>query len=499
MILPTGIATDDTTKAFFGDLVKRRRLIQLTGYENEAFIFPAVHHFTKFCTLVVAANDNAASDIGFVFFIRHFPQLRDARRHFKLSADDIESINPNTLTCPIFRTRHDAELAREIYRRVPVLFRENQLGDNPWGIRFLTMFHMSNDSHQFHDADDDGRLPLYEGKLFHHFDHRYATFEGATNAQLNVGTLPQVTPEKKATPHFRVLPRYWVAEAEMLNRLTPPAEEESRLLADGKLSVGKLLQQQRKRAPKWLLAFRDITNATNERTAISSFLPRVATGHKAPLFFVRPETDVSFELCLLANFNSLVLDFIVRQKLGGTSLTYFIIKQLPVLPPNFYGEADVAYVASRVLELVYTADDMQPLAEAVLAQLGTDGWSTWFPQHSVTPQSPLPTPFIWNEERRAHLRAELDAWFARAYGLTRKQLRYILDPADLTPRELENILDPWEEVADPLNPAGYAARAAASDFPSETFRVLKEKEQAKYGEYRTRRLVLEAWERLPQQ
>lgn len=94
------------------------------------------------------------------------------------------------------------------------------------------------------------------------------------------------------------------------------------------------------------------------------------------------------------------------------------------------------------------------------------------------------------------LRAELDAYYAALYGLNRKQLRYILDPADLTPRELENILDPWEEVNDPLDPAGYDARCAASDFPGETFRVLKEKEIKQYGEYRTRRLVLEAWERL---
>ena len=75
-------------------------------------------------------------------------------------------------------------------------------------------------------------------------------------------------------------------------------------------------------------------------------------------------------------------------------------------------------------------------------------------------------------------------------------MRYILDLADLTPRELADILDPGEEVRDPLDAAGYAARVAASDFPGETFRVLKEKEQCKFGEYRTRRLVLEAWDRL---
>jgi hypothetical protein len=94
------------------------------------------------------------------------------------------------------------------------------------------------------------------------------------------------------------------------------------------------------------------------------------------------------------------------------------------------------------------------------------------------------------------LEQEIDRHVYALYGLTRKQLRYILDPADLTSRELENILDPWEEVRDALEGAGYAVRVAASDFPGETFRVLKEKEQTKFGEYRTRRLVLEAWHRL---
>jgi hypothetical protein len=156
-------------------------------------------------------------------------------------------------------------------------------------------------------------------------------------------------------------------------------------------------------------------------------------------------------------------------------MNFFFVKQLPVLRPSMYHQSDLDFVAPRILELVYTSYDLKSFAE----QMEYQG-----------------EPFKWNEDRRAVLRAELDAYFARLYGLNRKQLRYILDPADLTARELEDILDPWEEVADPLDPTGYAQGAAASDFPGETFRVLKEKEIKQYGEYRTRRLVLEAWERL---
>ena len=148
-------------------------------------------------------------------------------------------------------------------------------------------------------------------------------------------------------------------------------------------------------------------------------------------------------------------------------------------------------------------DDRSPLQDLFLRQwkenaAESNGGNYWNPPEWVTIETdgcPLP-PFKWNESRRAVLRAELDAYYAALYGLNRKQLRYILDPADLTAGELKNILDPSEEVTDPLDPEGYAERTAASDFPGETFRVLKKNEIQEFGEYRTRRLVLEAWERL---
>ena len=107
----------------------------------------------------------------------------------------------------------------------------------------------------------------------------------------------------------------------------------------------------------------------------------------------------------------------------------------------------VSSIILRVLELTYTSHSLAPFAR----DLG---------HHR--------SPFPWDEPRRALLRAELDAWYARAYGLTRDELRYVLDPAD-------------------THGAGY---------PSETFRVLAANEVRRHGEYRTRRLVLDAWDRL---
>ena len=173
----------------------------------------------------------AADQAEYVFFAHAVEELRDPERRFTLSPEDIALLNPNTRTCPTFRSRSDAELAKAIYRRVPVLVREGRGGqpeDNPWGIRFSTMFHMSNDSHLFRTREQlegdgwelagnvfrkDGMeyLPLYEAKMIHHFDHRWASYRREDGRDVAV----DVAREDKQDPGFAVLPRYWVEAREV--------------------------------------------------------------------------------------------------------------------------------------------------------------------------------------------------------------------------------------------------------------------------------------------
>lgn len=197
----------------------------------------------------------------------------------------------------------------------------------------------------------------------------------------------------------------------------------------------------------WLLGWRDICRSTDERTVIPGVIPQVGVGNNFPAFLANENISPELVVCLIGNMSSLNLDFTTRHKVGGTHLNFFIVNQLPVLAPVNYQEADTTFIVPRVMELTYTAHDMKPFAE----DLGYDG-----------------PPFRWDSDRRALLRAELDAYYARLYGLTRDELRYILDPADV------------------MGP----------NYPSETFRVLKNKEMREFGEYRTARLVLDAWDRL---
>ncbi|MBG6473953.1 N-6 DNA methylase [Pseudomonas aeruginosa] len=414
-IVPTGIATDDSTKAYFGHITQNRRLVSLYDIENREAVFPSVHRSYKFCLLTLGAAEQAE----FVCFASQVSQLADPRRCFTLTPDEFRLINPNTLTCPVFRSERDAELTKKLYRAAPVLINESQEGGNPWRLSFHTrLFHMAEDSHLFRDRAGPDVVPLYEAKMIHQFDHRWASYVAGGDSR-------ELTETEKEDSDVSINPRYWVEAGELDSRL-----------------------DNMKWRNGWLLGWRDICRATDYRTLISSVIPRAAVGHKYLLMF--PMAAPERVAALLANINSLTCDFVVRQKVGGTSLTLFTIRQIPVFSPNKYNDGDLAFIVPRVLELTYTAHDLA-------------GWA-----QDLGYNAP---PFAFDPDRRAILRAELDAYYAKLYGLTRDELRYILDPADML----------------------------GEDYPSETFRVLKNKELKEFGEYRTQRLVLEAWDALEEQ
>ena len=442
LVLPSGIATDSFTQQFFRHLADGR-LVSLVDFENRAGLFPAVDSRMKFSLLTLGP----AARAELAFFLTAPEQLRDARRRFALTPQEFALLNPNTRTCPVFRSQADAELTKKIYRRVPVLWEETRPDGNPWGLSFMLMFMMNTSSHLFRTAARRGELadpvPLYEAKMIHQFDHRWASYAGGEVTLAEDDGIDAAadgardsTPDEKARPDYRVTPRYWVERAEVEARL-----------------------QDFEWPRNWLVGFRDITNATNERTVIASVMPRVGVGNNCPLLFPLSAASAAQIAALVANLSSLTLDFTARHKVGGTHLNFFIAKQLPVLPPTAYTAEALAFIVPRVLELSYTADDLQPFYDDVMAEN---------PAFDPRPEAERGRPFAWNPERRAQLRAELDACYARLYGLTRDELRYLLDPSDLM----------------------------GADYPSETFRVLKDKEIRQHGEYRTQRLVLAAWDQL---
>ena len=551
VIVPTGIATDSSTSAFFGDLIARKRLSALYDFENREGLFPGVHRSYKFSILAIGPSGKAR----FAAFLLNTQALEEKERQIELEAGDFKLMNPNTLTAPLFRARADLDLTRKLYGAAPVLIREREDqtdGDeNPWGITFQQgLYNMTSASEFFRTVEQlsdqgfcrdgtnwrhkDGRVyvPLYEAKMIHHFDHRFGSYAGL-NSRPADGSLPETPDSAKARPDYEADPWYWVPEDETALRVArvPPrlkqyfrkenAEGCLRVLAEwvlgtletgdlkhdklartapvaearlrdvlggqalerdivgakiatwlGKAAAGARKMQREtplrdddlafirngpsdpleltgalidRKQPRWLMGWRDITNATNERTVIASVFPRVGAGDT--LLLKHQQQSAPVAAALNACLCSITLDYVCRQKIGGTHLKYNVFKQNAVLAPNQFTQEDISFITPRVLELTYTSHVMRPWAE----DLGHVG-----------------APFAFAPDRRAQLRAELDAFFARKYNLTRDELRYILDPAD----------------------------THGESYPSETFRGLKRNEIDRYGEFRAQRLVLEAFERL---
>jgi hypothetical protein len=392
-VLPTGIATDDTTKYFFASLVDTQTLVSVLSFENEEFLFRSVHHATKFCLLTVSGLESPVTQSDFVFFARQPTQINDPARRFVLTPDDIRLLSPNTLTCKVFRSSRDADLVRGFHRHFPVL--DNLVkgeGGNPWKLTIRRLFDINKPAvlamcEQSKAAD--GMLPVYEGKMLHQFDHRFGTYENQTVAQSNQGKLPEVTDEQHNNPAFASMPFYWMAQ-----------ENAESVIANHWSN-------------NWLLAWRDITSPNLERTVTATILPRVPTDFTVRVGFVRGERPARDAAFLLAVFNSTVFDYVARLAIGGNHLSDFILRQLPVPTPlssrdQLPWEAETSvidWVLPRVLELTFTSHELKHFA----SDLGYFG-----------------APFRWDPERRACIRAELDAAFLHLFGVNVGDAEYIM-------------------------------------------------------------------------
>ena len=457
LVLPTGIAVNDSNKYFFSKLIDENRLISLYDFENKEALFD-IHRMFKFCLITAGKAQTEPRTVSGGFYLTRIDHLLDPRRIYTLRTDDFARLNPNTKTCPVFRTSRDAKLTAKIYRNSTILYNEIT-GENPWNVKFGSMFNMSTDSslfrtyaqltaqsatlngNTFTTVDGETYVPLYEGKMIWHYNHHYGTWptEGVRPNSINMPSEDEL-----ANPDSCIMPWYWVPLSAVKDRLVKYDKD------------GNVVWEWKH---KWILGFRDVTNATNERTFICSPIPDSSgVGHSATLLFAERRTMPVASLC--AMMSSLVFDYTTKQKIGGSHASISFVKQFPVLTPDQIPSTTQWQIVKRVAELCYFNHDRDGWADELWEEMSEE-------QRAALPQLGAQQPWVYNPDRRAVLQAELDAIFAHLYGLDTEDLVYILDPEDICGKGCIN----------------------------ETFRVLKDNELRQYGEYRTKRLVLEAWNR----
>ena len=428
LLTPSGIYADKTAAKFFRSVSINGRVAGLYDFENRKIFFKDVHASFKFCALIFGGEERRFSESQCAFFLHDLQAIQDPDRCFTLAPADFDRVNPNTGTAPIFRTRRDADITRGIYERHPVLVdRSAGVERKAWPVRYVRQFDMTNDSHLFRTA-----AQLDEEGFYRVQGNRWKKGE-ELYLPLYEGKMVQAFDHRAASI---------VINPNNLNRPAQPREaglEEhcyTGWMAEPQFWVD---ESQLNWPPDlgWAVGFKDVTAPTNVRTMIASIIPYSAVGNTLPILMPEAGDTNSYKQnawLLAACLNSFALDFAARQKVQGQHLNWFVVEQLPVIKTDDYnrpfGKTSAgAIVRDHMLRLTYTADDMTPLAR----DLGYDG-----------------PPFIWDEEERRHLRARLDALYFHLYGLSREEAGYVLG----------------------------------------TFPIVQKTDEAKFGTYRTRDLIL---------
>jgi hypothetical protein len=463
MVIPTGFCTDDSTKALFRYFVDNSTVHSIYDFENGNTItvklangkeksessrfFPAVDSRYKFSLF----SSKKTKQADYAFFLHSTKDLDDERRHFTMTSDEVRLINPNTLTMPVIRSRKDFEVVKRIYSNSKAVWNDSVEGGNVYGIQYGPLFHMTNDSSLFYDTPSPTRLPLYEGKFIQIYDHRFNSYEGDRDSKGNPKER-ETTIEEKQNLDFELTPQYYVELDDVYKKCgidTEAAKTCEKVVTDSPYGQDEWFASQDnlplKDEPKseaigkWCFGYRSITNVTNLRTVISCIFPMSGIGHSMAILWKLKIYDA---ILLNANLSSIVLDYAARCKIGGTNLSQFYFKQLPVIAPNQYSDDEREFVIGYAKKLLGTTKKMAEILECPVT--------------------------IWDSNERAILISRLDAFYAMKYGLSREDFEFILDP---------------EAVM-------------GKGYPTSTFPQIRDNDIAQYGEYRTKILALKAYDEL---
>ena len=435
LLTPSGIYADKTAARFFQSVSTTGRLGALFDFENRRLgtnlppFFPDVDSRFKFCALIVGGERRRFDETKCAFFINDTKTINDPERCFPLAPKVFARVNPNTGTAPVFRTRRDAHITRRIYERHPVLVdRSHGEERRAWPIRFMQgIFNMTSDSHLFRDAAQ------LEAEGFYPIQGNRWKRGEELYLPLYQGRMIHQFDHRansvRVNPDSTHNPyrSEQVTEAQHADPLFLPSTQYWVPASDVESVVPK--------SRGWAIAFRRIARSTDVRTLIAAITPQVGCGDPLPILLPSESGFNSGDAArLLANLNSFSLDYVSRQKVHATHLDWYTVEQLPIIAPDDYdhqfGNMSARdLVRNHVLRLTYTAHDMAPFAR----DLGYQG-----------------PPFAWNQEERRHLRARLDALYFHLYGLSREEASYVLD----------------------------------------TFPIVRKQDEAAFGRYRTRDLIL---------
>lgn len=424
LLVPSTIMSGKDSSPFLEEVFTAERIF--AGLEffnrqlNGALRFSSVYWRYRFCALIVGGKSRTCDAPVFTFFHRGAAEPAEADM-VELRESIIRAISPELFALPMFATEQDARISIKLFGSEGQTARFADLN-----LRYSTPYHMAGDSELFFTHQmlaERNAYPvelglwlakgqtfdrLFEGKVVQAFDHRAASVRISDTRTFRTGETEPTTLAEHEDASFVATPRFFVAD----------------------------LNERWRNKRDWTLALKDITSVTNTRTTIACIIPRVGAGHSLPLFIDgNDDPDVAVRAC--ANLNSLAFDYAARFRVQTNHLTWFILRSLPVIPPDAYARRFGARTAGEivrdhVLRLSYTAHDLAPFARD-LGHVWREGDADLPEGAAVGDVRP---PFRWDEDERRRLRARLDALYFLLYGLTdRGDVRHVLSTFPIVRRK----------------------------------------------------------------
>ncbi|MBU1106385.1 MAG: N-6 DNA methylase [Candidatus Riflebacteria bacterium] len=425
LVLPTGILQDLPASNLLAELIRGKRLKSAYDFENRRKDvegerwFRDAHPQQRFCLLTLAPNQPKSR---FVFDVAGLSDLKDPRRAYSQTYDEILRFCDDAFKVPMFKQTIESRIATEAHRTGKML--GSMLRDPKQKLTSGLMFNAENTIKRQKIAaadilDHKNFVRVYEGTYIHQFDHRFATFENNSERYLS--------DEEKQSPFKTAITKNFL----------PQNLAEERI----KAMTGTVVP--------WLHVLRRQARATDSFISISSIIPFSAVeGSLSTFIFLENQAEQSALLC--ATFNSFMFNFLTRLRQSGANLNKNVYSQLPIVDGTkikndkilFGANTFFKWCAKRVLELVYTSWDLEQFSKDV-------GW--------------FAPPFIWNENRRFHIRCELDAVFFLLY-LPAENYENWVNTENATDYELEQVK------------YDFPTPRHAVDYVMETFPIVKRKD-----------------------
>lgn len=421
-VLPGFVWNGAACKNLRDRLLDGSELNILTIFENQG-IFENIHHQYMF-GVVVFRNSGETDQIlgryseGNVGILKNIEETA-----VKISRNTLESYSPKSRIFPYISSQTEADLLDKILQ-YPSL---GEYIDGAWNVDIKTKeLHEPTDKGRFISNQNKGDYPVYDGANIYQF--QYDTSLNIEIREPRFWSKNEYDPENSAKYRVREKAfRKGYLKKSLYKQFGGDSTNQSQ-----KAFVNNLLEKHRGHGlsmddilpdfTEYRIGYRNVTNATNERTMISSVLPKgipcIETLQTFRPYYTDPkEEDLSKEVLhdaykrlftdkelFLATglMNSIPFDFLMRTKIDTHIVKYKLEEsQVPRLTE---GDDWFEYIWTRAARLNCYGEEFAEMRE----RLG-----------DIEPATEEPT--------RRDIQAEIDAAAFHAYGLDRKETKFILD------------------------------------------------------------------------